>query len=137
MQIDAFILQGPPEAFDEEVIDEAPFAVHRDPGAGPCQPVGQGKGVLLATLICVHDLERAELVDRLIQRCDAEVGLKRVQYPPGQHLAGIPVHEGGEIEGATAQGQVGDIGAPTARQRISFMSDGALLGHSTRSPPSK
>ena len=33
VQIDAFILQGPPETLDEDVVDTAPFAVHRDPAA--------------------------------------------------------------------------------------------------------
>ena len=40
MQIDAFILQGPPKAFDEDVVEAAPFTVHRDPVADPFQPVG-------------------------------------------------------------------------------------------------
>lgn len=43
VQIDALILQGPPEAFDEDVVDAAPFAVHRDPAADPFQPVGPGE----------------------------------------------------------------------------------------------
>lgn len=56
--------------------------------------------------ICVVDLGRTELVDRLGQRFDAEVSLKRVLYPPGQHLPGIPVHGGDEIKEATAHGKV-------------------------------
>ena len=28
VQVDAFILEGPPEAFDEDVVDAAPLAVH-------------------------------------------------------------------------------------------------------------
>lgn len=43
MQINAFILQGPPEAFDEDVVEAAPFTVHRDPAADPFQPVGPGE----------------------------------------------------------------------------------------------
>jgi hypothetical protein len=50
VQVDAFILQGPPEALDEDVVDTAPFAVHRDPGADPLQPVGPGEGRELAAL---------------------------------------------------------------------------------------
>ena len=50
VQIDAFILQGPPEAFDEDVVETAPFAVHRDPGADPFQPVGPDEGRELAAL---------------------------------------------------------------------------------------
>ena len=51
VQVDAFLLQGPPEALDEDVVDAAPFAVHRDPGADPLQPVGPGEGRELAALI--------------------------------------------------------------------------------------
>lgn len=73
VQIDVFILQGPPEAFDEDIVQAEPLAVHRDPGADPFQPVCPGEGRELAALIRVHDLGEAELVDRLVQRLDAEV----------------------------------------------------------------
>ena len=33
MQVDAFILQGPPETLDEDIVQAAPLTVHRDPGA--------------------------------------------------------------------------------------------------------
>ena len=79
VQIDAFILQGAPEALDEDVVDAAPFAVHRDPGANPFQSVGPDEGRELAALVGVHDLGRAELVDRLVQRLDAKVGFQRVR----------------------------------------------------------
>jgi hypothetical protein len=44
VQIDAFVLQRPPEAFDEDVVEATPLAVHRDPGADPFQPVGPCEG---------------------------------------------------------------------------------------------
>ena len=50
VQVDAFILQGPPQAFDEDVVQAAPLAVHRYPGAEPLQPVGPGEGRELAAL---------------------------------------------------------------------------------------
>ena len=58
----------------------------------PLQPVGPVKGRELAALIRVHDLGWAELVDGLVQRLEAKVGFQRVRYPPGQNLAGEPVH---------------------------------------------
>jgi hypothetical protein len=87
VQIDAFILQGPPEALDEDVVEAAPFAVQRDPGPDPLKPVGSCEGRELAALIGVHDLWWAELVDRLVPRLEAELSLMRVRYPPGQNLA--------------------------------------------------
>ena len=44
VQIDAFILQGSPEALDEDVVDAASFAVHGDPGANALQPISPGEG---------------------------------------------------------------------------------------------
>ena len=44
VQIDAFIFQGPPETLDEDVVEAAALAVHRDPGADPLQPVGPDEG---------------------------------------------------------------------------------------------
>ena len=78
VQVDALILQGPPEAFDEDVVEAAAFPIHRDPGADPFQPVGPGEGRELRPLVGVHDLGRAEPVDGLVQRLDAEVGFQRV-----------------------------------------------------------
>ena len=40
VQIGAFILQGAPEALEEDVVDAATFAIHRDPAAPP--PVSTG-----------------------------------------------------------------------------------------------
>ena len=78
VQVDAFILQGPPEAFDEDVVDAPALSIHRDPDANPFQPVGPGEGRELRPLIAVHDLGRAELVDGLVQGLDAEVGFQGV-----------------------------------------------------------
>ena len=105
---------------------------------GPLQPVGPVEGCELAALIRVHDLGWAEFVDRLVQRLEAELGLPltgrclhantergRVRYPPGQHLAGEPVHalrrlkaiayrpkDRHQREEPFAHRQIGDVGAP-------------------------
>ena len=105
VQVEAFILQGPPEKLDEDVAETAPFAVHRDPGADPSQPICPGEGRELAALVSVHDRGRVEPVDGLVQRLDAEVGFQRVRDAPGQNLPGKPVHDGDQIEEATTHGQ--------------------------------
>ncbi len=43
VQVDAFILQGPPQPLDEDVVETTPFAVHRDPVADPFQSIGPGE----------------------------------------------------------------------------------------------
>lgn len=35
---------GPPTAIDEDVVKTAPFAVHRNPRAGPFQRISTGEG---------------------------------------------------------------------------------------------
>ena len=35
VQVDAFLFQGPPKTLDEDVVEAAALAVHRDPGADP------------------------------------------------------------------------------------------------------
>ena len=63
-------------------------------------------------LISVHDLGRTELVDRLVQRFDAEVSLKRVEDTPRQHFAGAPVHYGDAIQKSLPHRNIGNVGAP-------------------------
>lgn len=112
VQIDTFILQGPPEAFDEDVVDAPALAIHRDLGADPFQSVGPGEGRELRSLIGIHDLGRAELMDRLVHGLDAEVGFQRVRDAPGQNLPGEPVHDCDQVKEALSHRQVGNVGAP-------------------------
>ena len=32
VQVDALVFQRSPQALDEDIVDAAPFAIHRDPG---------------------------------------------------------------------------------------------------------
>ena len=81
-------------------------------GLGPFQPVGPVEGCELRPQVGVHDFGRAELVDGLVQRLDAEVGLQRVGDAPSQNLTGEPVHDGHQIEDPFAHRRVCDVGAP-------------------------
>jgi hypothetical protein len=60
---------------------------------------GAGEGLRreLAALVRVKDFRLAEPSRRLIQRRDTEAGIHRVRQPPGQHLAGRPVHDRDQI----------------------------------------
>ena len=61
MQIVALILQGLPQALDEDVVEIAPLAIHRDPATDPLQPVGPSEGRDLAALIRVQEFGRARV----------------------------------------------------------------------------
>ena len=73
VQVYALIFQRSPQALDHDVVEATPLAVHRDPRADPLQPVRPGEGRELRALVDVHDLRRAEVVDRLVQCLDPEV----------------------------------------------------------------
>ena len=73
----------------------------------PLQPLDPSEGYEIPPTIRVHDLGRAELVDRL----DADDHLKHVRYWLGQCFPRIPVHAGDQIQEATAHGQMGDVDA--------------------------
>jgi hypothetical protein len=112
VRVDAFVLQGPQQALDDDAIEAAPLSIQRDLGADPLPPVHPGEGRELRSLTIVHDLGRAELVDCIVPRLDAEVSLQGVRYPQGQHLPGGPVHDGDQVEEAAAHRDVGDVGIP-------------------------
>ena len=76
--MDAFILQRPPKALAEDVVQLPGFAIHGDLCLGPLQAVGSVEGRELRSLVGIQDLGRAELVDGLVQCLDAEVCLQRV-----------------------------------------------------------
>lgn len=97
---------------NEDVVKIAGFAVYRHSCLCPLQTEGPIEGCELAPLAGIHDFWRPKLVDGLVPRREAELRLQRVRYPPRQHLAREPVHDGHQIEVAFTNGQVIDIGAP-------------------------
>ena len=65
--------------FDEDVVHPAATPIHRDADVGLLVDVGEGKAGELRALIRVEDIRLAEAGDRLLQRCNAEVGIHRVR----------------------------------------------------------
>ena len=112
MQVDALVFQGAPQPRYEDIVEEPAFPIHRDPHPGTPKPIRPREGRELGSLICVHDLGRAELMNGLVQRFDAEVGLQGVRDPPGQNLSSVPVHDRHQIEEPSAHRQIGDVRTP-------------------------
>ncbi len=110
VQVDAFVFQGPPQALDEDVVDAASFAVHRDAGAAALQPISPGEGRELAALIGIHDPRRAEAVDRLalLWAESAQIGAK----------SRISIFLADAVEGAALSGRSGANNAATPQSRI-------------------
>src|SRR5271170_2882404 len=77
-QVDPFVLHGPPQALDEDVVVAAPASIHAD--LDPVIPQHLGKLVAseLCTLISIEDAGIAEPGESLAQRLDTEPRRQRV-----------------------------------------------------------
>ena len=80
MQIDLFILHGFPQAFDEDVIAPAAFAIHADLDVVLLKHADERRAGELAALIGVHDFRRPVFQKGLFQRLDARIGGERMKY---------------------------------------------------------
>lgn len=84
------------------VVHPAATPVHGDADAGILQCRREGEAGEPAHLAGVEDVEAAMAGDRLCEGGNTEVGIHRVRQPPSQHLAAGPVHDGDEVEEASA-----------------------------------
>src|SRR5437764_2811206 len=77
-QVDPFMLHGPPQALDEDVVVAAPASVHAD--LDPVIPQHRGELVAreLGTLIGIKDAGLAEPSEGSAPRLDAEPRRERV-----------------------------------------------------------
>src|ERR1700749_4922876 len=78
-QIDPFVLHGPPQALDKDIVVAAPASVHAD--LDPVIPQHLGKLVAgeLRPLIGIEDAGLAEPSEGLAQRLDTEPHRQRVR----------------------------------------------------------
>src|SRR5262245_29838483 len=84
VQIDFLVLDGSPEALDEDVVSPCALAVHADRDAVVDQHAGEFGTGELAALIGIEDLRAAVFCNGLLDSIDAERSLHRVRQPPGQ-----------------------------------------------------
>src|SRR5207248_504577 len=97
-QVDPFMLHGPPQALDKDVVVAAPASMHAD--LDPVIPQHRGERVAgeLRALIGIEDAGLAEPGERLAQRLDTEPCRQRVRQPPGQHPSGCPVDDRDQVQ---------------------------------------
>src|SRR5512132_2611270 len=112
LEIDVLVLQRAPQPFDEDVVDPAAAAVHRNPDPGRHQCAGEGGTGELAALVGVEDLGPAPAGERLFQCVDTKRSVHRVGEPPGEYRARKPVDDGDQIKKAATDRDVGDVGGP-------------------------
>ena len=77
-QVNLFVLDGAPEAFDKDVVKNPAPAIHADPDSGGFQPADEFPAGKLGALITVKNL-RAGLLQRLVQGRQAKAGVQRVE----------------------------------------------------------
>src|SRR5256886_16019916 len=77
-QVDPFVLHGPPQALDKDVVVAAPASIHTD--LDPVIPQHLGKLVAgeLGALISIEGARLAEPGEGLAQRLDTEPRCQRV-----------------------------------------------------------
>lgn len=113
MQIDALVLQTPPQPLDHDVVHPSALAVHRDPYVGPLEDLGELEAGELAPLVRVEDLGRPEPGERLPKSRYTEVGVEGVRQPPGEDFSAVPVHDRHQVQEPPAHRDVADIGHQT------------------------
>ena len=95
-EVEVFVFEGAPEAFNEDVVQGTAASVHADEDAFALEATGEPGRGKLGALIGVEDvgLGRAQ---GLVERVQAEIHLQRIGEPPGQHISAKPVHHGHQI----------------------------------------
>jgi hypothetical protein len=71
-QVDPFVLHGPPQALDEDVVVATPASIHADRDPVIPQHPGELLAGELRALIGIEDVGLAEPGEGLAQRLDAE-----------------------------------------------------------------
>jgi hypothetical protein len=67
---------------------------------------------ILASLIGIENFWYTVSVDGLLQYSSHQRGIHRIGESPGQHGPGVPVYDGGQIQEASLEGNIGDIPTP-------------------------
>src|SRR5437868_13857241 len=89
-QVDPFVLLGPPQALDEDVVVTAPASIHADLDPAILQHVSELVAGELRALISIEDAGLAEPGEGLAQRLDAEPRRQRVRQPARTAPVGLP-----------------------------------------------
>jgi hypothetical protein len=111
-QVDPFVLHGPPQALDEDIVVAAPASIHADLDHVIPQHLSELVAGELRALIGIEDPRFAEPGEGFPQRLDAEPRRERVRHPPGQHSAGCPVDDRDPIQKPVSHDDVRDISCP-------------------------
>ncbi len=111
LEVEFFVFDRAPQAFDEHVVQCSAPSVHADANAFFLQPFCESGGSELRPLVGVEDLGCAA-GEGFTQSLQTEIHLQGVGQPPGQHIPTIPIHHGDQIHKALSHRDIGNICAP-------------------------
>src|ERR1035437_6919069 len=78
LKVDPLVLQGPPETLDEDVVFEAPLAVHADLDVPCLENRGESFTGKLASLVGIEDLGCTVLAESFFKCLNAKPCIQRV-----------------------------------------------------------
>jgi hypothetical protein len=132
LQIDAFVLDRPPEPLDKGIVGGAADAIPADAALGRLQGGHKVVAGKLTALVGVKNLRGAVAGERLGEGAQTKIHLQRIRQLPAQHEAAVPVEHGHQVQKAPRQRQVGDIRTPDViggRGRLAAQQVRKTLGH--------
>jgi len=112
VQVNVLVLEGPPEPLDKDVVLAAAPTVHADSHVIVFQHLGKGVAGKLSALVGIEDGRCTIAAQGLLESLDAKGAVQGVGYPPGQHLAAVPVHDRHQVHVSAGHGYKRDIGCP-------------------------
>src|SRR5688572_22984268 len=111
MQVQALVLDAPPQPLDKHVVQGSPAAIHADGHAGALEASGERGRRVLRTLIGVEDLGPA-LLQGILHRFQAERAFQAVGQTPGQHVTAVPIDHRRQVHEPAQQRHKGDVRGP-------------------------
>ena len=112
LEVYILVLEATPEPLHEYVVERSIPPVHADPDTMRFKDTDERLRCKLTSLVRIKYRRHAPYRYRFFESRDAELGVHRVRYPPGQHLARIEVDNRREIHVAALEPDIGDIRSP-------------------------
>ena len=111
LQVDLFVLDGPPQALREYVVYRSTLPIHADLDAGILQSLDVLRACEMAPLVAVPD-RWPSLYQGSLDSSKDKPHLQPLIQLPTHNVAGEPVQDGHQIHPSPSQPNVGDINAP-------------------------
>jgi hypothetical protein len=117
IEIDFFVLETSPEPFREDVVDGPAFAIHADLDVMGFEAIQVAVAGEMAPLIAVED-DGKRRSKGPVHSLQNEGHLQCLIKGPGDHVAGIPVHDCNEVRPAFEKPDVGDVDPPDMVRKL-------------------